>query len=129
MPHLNPIGVSRSILVGFVPLLALAEALGLHGEMHLVLEARILALRQEFGIVGDDAAQGLDPRPLVLGEIAEHVRMHHLLHAGMTDPDAHPAIVVADMRRDRAQPVVPATPPPVFTRTFAAARSISSWNT
>ena len=43
---------------------------------------------------------------LVLGEVAEHVRLHQFLDAGMTDTDAHAAVVVADMRRDRAQPVV-----------------------
>ena len=37
------------------------EPLGLHGEMHLVLEARILALGEQAGIVGDDVAQRLDP--------------------------------------------------------------------
>ncbi len=42
-----------------------------------------------------------------LGEVVEHVGMHEFLDAGMTDADAHAAIVVADMLRDRAQPVMP----------------------
>ena len=75
--------------------------------MHLVLEARILALRQHLGIVGDDVAQRLDPRALALGEIAEHVRMHQFLHARMTDAEPHALVVVADMRADRAQAVMP----------------------
>ena len=50
--------------------------------------------------------QRLDPGPLVLGEVLEHVMLHHLLDAGMADADAHAAIIVADMRGDRAQPVV-----------------------
>ena len=38
-----------------------AEALRGHREMHLVLEARVLALRDELGVGGDDIAQRLDP--------------------------------------------------------------------
>ena len=74
--------------------------------MHLVLEARVLAARQQLGVVRDDVGQRLDPVALALGKIAEHVRVHHLLDAGMADADPHPAVVVADMRGDRAQPVV-----------------------
>src|ERR1700716_692883 len=76
--------------------------------MHLVLEARVLPFRKQLGIVGDDVAQGLDPRLLALGEIAEHVWVHQLLDAGMTDADAPAAMVMADMRRERARAVVPA---------------------
>ena len=75
--------------------------------MHLVLEARVPALGQHLGVVGDDIAQRFDPRPIALGEIAEHVRMYQLLHAGMPDAEAHALVVVADMRADRAQAVVP----------------------
>ncbi len=74
--------------------------------MNLVLEARVLSLRQQLRIVGHDVAQGLDPRPFGLGEVVEHVRVHEVLDARMTDADAHAAIVVADMRGDRAQPVM-----------------------
>src|SRR6266702_6966203 len=89
MPHLKP-------MKSLVPILQLrrlfrlfrAEPLRLHGEMHFILEARVMAFRQELGVVGDDAAQGLDPRLLVLREIAEHVGMHQLLYAGMADADA-----------------------------------------
>ena len=107
MPHLNPMRCPSLRCHSSVgSSVAVAEALGLHGEMHLVLEARVLALDQQPGIVGDDVAQRLDPGPLVLGEIAEHVAVHQLLHAGMADADAHAAVVVADMRGDRAQAVV-----------------------
>ena len=44
------------------------EALGVHGEMHLVLEACVLAARQELGVVGDDVGQRLDPVALALGK-------------------------------------------------------------
>ena len=105
MPHLKPIYVSLIVFrrfgsraSGSSGSLSLEEALGLHGEVDLVLEARVLALRQQLGIVGDDVAQRLDPRPLALGEIVQHVGVHQLLDARMTDADAHAAIVVADMR-------------------------------
>ena len=74
--------------------------------MHLVLEARVLSRREQFGVVGDHVAQRFDPRTLALGEVAEHMRMHQLLHARMTDADAHALVVVADMRADRAQAVM-----------------------
>ena len=57
----------------FAGLFRLDETLGVHGEMHLVLECRVLAAHEQFGVLGDDVAQRLDPRPLALGEIAEHV--------------------------------------------------------
>jgi hypothetical protein len=34
------------------------------------------------------------------------VRVHEILDAGMPDADPHPAIIIADMRGDRAQTVV-----------------------
>jgi len=68
--------------------------------MHLVLEARSLAARQELAVVGDDVGKRLDPGALALGEIAQHVGMHQFLHTGMTDADAHPAVLVTDVRRD-----------------------------
>src|ERR1700680_196908 len=67
-----------------------------------VLKARFLSFAQEIDVVRDDPAQSLDPWPLVLGKVAEHVSVHEILHPGMADPDAHAAIVVAHMRRDRA---------------------------
>ena len=62
--------------------------------------------REQPGVVGNRLAQRLDPGTVALGEIRQHVAVHQLLDAGMADPDPHPAIVVADMRRDRAQAVV-----------------------
>src|SRR5262249_52897333 len=61
---------------------------------------------QQLGSVRYDGAQRLAPPPLVLGEVIEHVGLNQLLEAGMPDADAHAPIVVTDMRRDRAQPVV-----------------------
>ena len=74
--------------------------------MHLVLERRVLPGREQPGIVGDRIAQRLDPRPVALGEIGQHVAVHQFLDAGMTDAEPHAAIVVADMRGDRAQAVM-----------------------
>ena len=74
--------------------------------MHLVLERRILGRRQQPRIVRHRVAQRLHPRPVGLGEIRQHVVMHQILDAGMTDAEPHPAIVIADMRRDRAQAVM-----------------------
>ncbi len=85
----------------------LSEALRIHGEMHLVLKTRILATRQIVRVVGDDVRQCLHPAALALGKISEHVGVDLILHTRMTDPEAHAAIVVADMRRDRTQAVVP----------------------
>jgi hypothetical protein len=51
--------------------------------MHLVLEARVVTLGEQPGVVGDDVAQRLDPRPFRLGEVAEHVIVHELLDAGI----------------------------------------------
>ena len=84
----------------------LEKSLGLQRQMHLVLKRRVAARREQAGIVGDRLAQRLDPGPVALGEIRQHVAVHQFLDAGMTDPEPHPAIVVADMRGDRAQPVV-----------------------
>src|SRR5580704_2072329 len=74
--------------------------------MDLVLKARVLAARQQLGVVGEDGDQRLDPAALAFGEIAQYVMLDHVLVAGMTDADAHAAIVVADVLGDRAQPVV-----------------------
>ncbi len=74
--------------------------------MHFVLKGRILSLDQQAGIVGDDVAQRLDPGPLALGEILQHVGFHQFLVAGMADAKAHAAIVVADMLGDRTQAIV-----------------------
>src|ERR1700736_5869916 len=82
------------------------KSLGLHRQMHLVLERRILVRHQQSGIVRDRLAERDDPGTLVLGEIGQHVAVHQLLDAGVADPKPHAAVVVADMRRNRAQTVV-----------------------
>ena len=74
--------------------------------MNLVLKARVFAADEQLDIVGEDGDQRLDPAALALGEIAQHVMLHHVLVAGMTDADAHAPIVVADVLGDRAQSVV-----------------------
>ena len=58
----------KSVLLLAVVVLV-EKSLGLHRQMHLVLERRIAAGREQPGIVGDRIAQRLDPRPFVLGEI------------------------------------------------------------
>src|SRR5262245_19770033 len=60
-----------------------AEPLGVHRKMHLVLKARILAAREQVGVVGDDSGQRLDPAPLALGEVAQHIWVYQFLDAGM----------------------------------------------
>src|SRR4029077_2681344 len=74
--------------------------------MHPVLKRRVTLAREQAGIVGDRLAQRLDPGPIALGEIRQHVAVHQFLDAGMSDPEPHPAILIADMRGDRAQPVM-----------------------
>ena len=79
----------------------LPKPLRKHGEVNLVLEARVLAAADQIGVVGEDRDQRIDPAALALGKIAQHVMLHHILVAGMADADAHPPIVVADMLGDR----------------------------
>src|SRR6202048_44368 len=74
--------------------------------MHPVLERRILLGREQPGVIGNRLAEGLDPGTIALGEIGQYVAVHQFLDAGVADPDPHPAIIVADMRGDRAQAVV-----------------------
>src|SRR5215813_12654297 len=82
------------------------KSFGLHAQMHLVLEARVLAFRQQLGVVRDDGAEGLHPRTLVFAKVAEHVAFDQTLHARMPNADAHAPIVVSDVSRDRPQPVM-----------------------
>src|SRR5215210_2129639 len=86
--------------------LCLAETFGLHGEMHLVLKARIFPLGQYLGVLGDCVAEGFDPIALDFAKVAQHIRVDQLLCSRMANTDAHAAVIVADMRRDRAQSVV-----------------------
>src|SRR5258705_11466204 len=82
------------------------KSLRLQRQMHPVLERRILLRRQQSGIVGDRHAQRLHPGAVAFREIRQHVTVHQFLDAGMTDAEPHPAILVADMRTDRAQAVM-----------------------
>ena len=62
-------------------------------------------------------------------EVTQDPVQHQILVAGMADADPYPAIVLADMGVDVAQPVVAPAPPPFFMRTRPGAMSSSSWNT
>src|ERR1700722_1592055 len=111
MPHLKPMDsyfTCWTAIHAWSQSLAwiFAKSLRHHGEMNLVLKTRVLAARDQFGIVGENSDQRLDPAALAFGEIAQHVMLDHVLVAGMTGADAHAAIVVADVLGDRAQPVV-----------------------
>ncbi len=74
--------------------------------MNLVLERRVAAFRDKPRIIGNRLAQRLDPGLVRLGEVAENVAVHQFLDTGMTDAESHPAIIIAEMRGDRAQSVV-----------------------
>src|SRR5262249_61207112 len=65
--------------------------------MDLVLKARILAARNQFGVLPDDRHERVNPAAIAFGEIAEHVMLHQVLVAGMTDADANAAVIIADM--------------------------------
>ena len=116
MPHLKPMEIFHLLIVFSLAgdrrcrsrslSCLIAESLRHHGEVNLVLKARVLAANDEFDIVGDDADQRLDPAALALGEIAEHVMLHQILVAGMADADADAAVIVADMLGDRTQAVM-----------------------
>src|SRR5205823_7471033 len=106
----------RAALRGTVIVTVLVEkSLGLHRQMHLVLELRIAIGGEQPGIVCNRLEQRLDPGPIVLGEIGEHVSVHDILQiwmaraqpvARMTYAQPYPAIIVAEMRGDRPEPVV-----------------------
>src|ERR1700752_4683426 len=103
-----PCKASFSIAVTvFRVALGLAETFRHHGEMDLVLKARVLAPRNHFGVVADDGAQRINPAAIAFGKITEHIVLHHVLIAGMTDPDADAAVIIADMFGDRTQSVMP----------------------
>src|SRR6266404_3563691 len=81
------------------PVIVLVEkSLGLHRQMHLVLERRIAVGGDQSGVIGDRFAQRLDPGAVALGEIGQHMSMHNILQAGMTDAEPYPLIIVTDMR-------------------------------
>src|SRR6267378_2760223 len=107
MPGTSP-GTTKqhAALAGVAAIFLVEKSLCLHRQMHLVLERRIAAGRQKARIVGDRLAQRRHPGAVVLGEIGQDIAVHQLLDAGVTDPEPDAAIVVADMRGDRAQPVM-----------------------
>ena len=75
--------------------------------MNPVLERRVFALDQERRIVGDHVAKRFDPGPFAFCKIAKDVTRHELLHVRLADADAHAPVVVAQVRRDRPQSVMP----------------------
>src|SRR5204863_8222926 len=89
-------------LVGLLWLVSCQKSFGLHAQMHLVLESRVLAFRQQFGVVGDDGAQSLHPGPLVFAEVAEHVHLDQTLHSRVPDADAPTPKLTSAVGRDRA---------------------------
>src|ERR1700675_2845406 len=90
----------------FAAVFLVDKSLGLHRQIHLVLERRILVRHQQSGILRDRLAERDDPGAVALGETAQQVSVHKFLAAGGPAPEPHAAVVVADMRRDRAQTVV-----------------------
>ena len=69
-------------------------------------KAGLIACGQPAGRVGDSVEQRLEPFAIRLCKVTQHPAVHQLLAAGMTDADAHAAVVVADMAGDGAQAVV-----------------------
>src|SRR6266481_6834020 len=67
------------------PVIILVEkSLGLHRQMHLVLERRIAVGSEQSGVVGHSFAQRLDPGAVAFDEIGQHMSMHNILQVGMT---------------------------------------------
>ena len=84
------------------------KSLRLQRQMHLVRErSRPCPSPSSAGVARPPPRTAPPPRSLsALAKSDSTWPMHQLLDAGMTDAEPHPAIVVADMRRDRAQAVV-----------------------
>lgn len=74
--------------------------------MNLVLKTCVLPFGKQAGIVCDDLAQRSHPRPLALGKILQNVIVNPVLIARVTDAKTHATVIVADMRADRAQPIM-----------------------
>ena len=75
----------------------IAEPLGDHGEVHLVLKTRVFTADEKIDIVGKHTNDRLDPAALALGKIAQHVVLYQILLAGMTNANAHTTVIVSDM--------------------------------
>src|SRR5437868_732610 len=74
--------------------------------MDLVLKLAVLSLDQERKCLGHGIEKSREPDPLVPGEIAQHMRHHEILVAGMADAQAHAPVMRPDMGADRAQAVI-----------------------
>ena len=70
-----------------------------HGQMHLVLETGFVS-RQDLGILGNSFDQCLDPGPIGLREITQHIALDQVFCARMAHTETHPPILVADAFRD-----------------------------
>src|SRR4030081_2352000 len=86
------------------------KSLGLHRQVHLVLECRILAVREQRRVIGNRFEKRFDPGTIILGEVGQDVSVNNTLQtwvtwaepiAGMTYSQPHTAIFIANMRRDR----------------------------
>src|SRR5260370_8410922 len=96
--------VTTGSALRFAAVVLVEKSLGLHRQMHLVLERRVAAGREQSGVIGDCFAERGNPGLVVLGEVGQHMAMHQLLDAGVADPEPHPPILVAHMRADRTHP-------------------------
>ncbi len=77
------------------------------GARHVGEEARIVTGSQSPGGIRHGIEQRLEPGRVGLGEVMQHIAGHQVLGAGVADADTHAGVLVADVRRDRTQAVVP----------------------
>src|SRR6266581_4282849 len=93
-----------SVLLLFTIFLC-SKSLGLHRQMHLVLERGIAIGGEQSSVIGNRFAQRLDPGAVAFDEIRQHMSMDDIFQigmtgsqpiAGMTDAKPYPLIIVAD---------------------------------
>src|SRR5690606_40116220 len=107
MPHLKPMAY-------FSPSLSLCLVgsgrfyrFGVQREMHLVGEGGILSLSEQGRCICNRVQHRPQPNGICLCEVAQHMRQHALLDAGMANADPHTAEIRSDMRRDGADAIMP----------------------
>ncbi len=76
------------------------------GERHLAHERAGVAARQQRKLPADGVEHGLEPYPVGLGEVLQHVTGDAVLVAGMTDTETDAAILGPHMGVDTAQTVM-----------------------
>ena len=98
--------MTRRALISAV-VVVVEKSLGLHRQMHLVLERGIAVRGEQCGVIGNRFAQRLDPGAVAFDEIRQHMSMDDIFQtgmtgsqpiAGMTDAEPYPLIIVTDMR-------------------------------